>query len=75
LHYERGPQKAICAVAASILTATYQMLRDGTFYPDLGPDHFRRRTSENQTNHLVRQIAKLGFTCSIAPITDKEVSA
>ena len=25
------------------LTAAYHMLRDGTFYRDLGPDHFGRR--------------------------------
>jgi transposase len=28
----RGPKKAICAVAASILTAIYHMLKDGTCY-------------------------------------------
>ena len=36
LRHRRGPKKAICAVAASILTAAYHMLRDGTFYHDLG---------------------------------------
>ena len=34
LRHRRGPKKAICAVAASILTAAYHMLRDGTFYRD-----------------------------------------
>lgn len=63
----RGPKKAICAVAASILTAAYHMLRDGTFYEDLGPDHFRRSTPEAHARNLARQIAKLGFTCQIAP--------
>jgi hypothetical protein len=28
----RGPKKAIMAVAASILTAIYHMLKDGTMY-------------------------------------------
>ena len=32
----RGPKKAIMAVAASILTAIYHMLKDGTMYKDLG---------------------------------------
>jgi len=32
----RGPKKAICAVAASILTAAYHMLRDRPFYQNLG---------------------------------------
>src|SRR4051812_17974485 len=67
LRHRRGPKKAICAVAASILTAAYHMLRDGTFYQDLGPDHLRRATPEAQVSRLARQITKLGFTCTIAP--------
>jgi len=69
LRYRRGPKKAICAVAASILTAAYHMLRDGTFYHDLGPDHFVSTPPEVRVKQLVRQIAKLGFTCQIAPAT------
>jgi len=37
LRARRGAKKAICAVAASILTAAYHMLKDGTLYHDLGP--------------------------------------
>jgi transposase len=74
LRHRRGPKKAICAVATSILTAAYHMLCDGTFYQDLGPDHFRRATPEDHANHLVRQIAKLGFTSSITPTSGQEVS-
>ena len=73
LRHRRGPKKAVCAVAASILTAAYHMLRDGTFYQDLGPDHLRRATPEAQASRLARQITKLGFTCTIAP-ADKLVS-
>jgi hypothetical protein len=36
LRTRRGPKKAVCAVAASILTAAYHMLKDGTFYQDVG---------------------------------------
>jgi hypothetical protein len=62
------------AVAASILTAAYHMLCDGTFYQNLGADHFRRATPEVQASRLARQIAKLGFTCTISPVTEMEVS-
>jgi transposase len=31
------------AAAASMLTAIYQMLKDGTLYEDLGRNHFDRR--------------------------------
>src|SRR5262249_34236695 len=36
----RGPNKAIMAVAASILTAVYHMLKDRKMYQDLWPNHF-----------------------------------
>jgi transposase len=71
LRARRGAKKAICAVAASILTAVYHMLRDGTFYQDLGATHFQRRSPKQQAAYLLRQIAKLGFQCKLTP-TDKE---
>jgi transposase len=62
LRSRRGPKKAICAVAASILTAAYHMLRDGTCYQDLGPDHFGRRSRGDRTARLVKQLTALGYT-------------
>jgi hypothetical protein len=72
LRQKRGPKKAICAVAASILTAAYHMLRDGTFYHDLGPDHLRSDTSEAQAKRLAQKITRLGFSCQIAPAQQAE---
>jgi transposase len=72
LRARRGPKKAICAVAASILTAAYHMLRDGTFYRDLGPDHFSRRTKGDRTVRLVRHLTALGYT--IQPPAEEVVS-
>src|SRR5215213_7567272 len=62
LRARRGPKKAICAVAASILTAAYHMLRDGTFYQDLGPDHFDRRAKGDRTARLVKPLTALGYS-------------
>ena len=62
LRARRGPKKAICAVAASILTAAYHMLRDGAFPQDLGPDHFSRRARSDRTVRLVSQLTALGYT-------------
>jgi transposase len=62
LRARRGPNKAICAVAASILTAAWHMLRNGTFYQDLGPDHFSRQAQGNRTVRLVKQLTALGYT-------------
>jgi transposase len=73
LRHRRGPKKAICAVAASILTAACHMLRDGTFYDDPGPDHFHRASREAQARRLVSQIAKLEFVCTITDAHPKSV--
>jgi transposase len=68
LKAKRGPQKAICAVAASLLTAIYHMLKDGTVFKDLGADHFDRRPAETKTKHLVAKLTKLGFEVHLTPI-------
>ena len=68
LRARRGPRKAICAVAASILTAAYHMLKDGTLHADPGPDHFRKTRPINRAKALAKQIERLGFTCSISPV-------
>lgn len=68
LRSRRGPQKAICAVAASILTAAYHMLKDGTVYQDLGPDHFNPRSKTTQTQRLVRRLEHLGYAVDIKPL-------
>jgi transposase len=63
----RGPQKAICAVAASLLTAIYHMVKNGTLHRDLGAAHFDRRSSEAQAHRLLAQLAKLGFQVQLQP--------
>jgi transposase len=67
LRQRRGPKKAICAVAASILTAAWHVLRNGAPWRDLGADHFHNRAPEQQAQRLARQITKLGFACTITP--------
>jgi transposase len=64
----RGPKKAIMAVVASILTAIYHMLKDGTMYKDLGRNHFDRRSSDQQKNRLVKRLADLGYAVEIKPL-------
>ena len=67
LRGRRGPKEAVCAVAASILTAAYHMLKDGTPYQDLGPDHFERRAKQAQARRLLRRLADLGYAVEITP--------
>jgi transposase len=64
----RGPTKAIMAVAASILTAIYHMLKDGTMYKDLGRDHLDRRSSDRQKKRLIKRLTDLGYAVTIKPL-------
>ena len=61
----RGPKKAIIAVAASMLTAAYYMLRDDLDYHDLGSDYFDRRDRKRAASRLVKRLSDLGFTVEI----------
>ena len=63
----RGAKKAIVAVAASILTAIYHMLKHGTLYQDLGPHHFDSRSKERQKNRLIKRLADLGYVVELVP--------
>ncbi len=63
-----GAKKAVGAVAASILTAAYHMIANGTFYHDLGPDHFERRAKPRQIKRLVVKLQSLGYDIEIKPL-------
>jgi transposase len=67
LRSRRGGKKAVGAVAASILTAAYHMLRDGTTYQDLGAAHFDRRPTAQQVSRLLKRLYHLGFDVQLAP--------
>jgi len=70
LQARRGPQKAICAVAASILTAIYHILKHGTEHHDLGSAYFDRRPVQVKASRLVEHLKKLGFTVQLQPIAE-----
>jgi transposase len=61
----RGPKKAIMAVAASMLTAAYHILRDDVDYKDLGSDYFDRTDRKKTAARLVKRLGDLGFTVEI----------
>jgi hypothetical protein len=57
--------KAIIAVAASILTAAYHMLRTGVVYEDLGERYFDSRDRVKLVRRLVRRLGDLGVQVQI----------
>lgn len=65
LKARRGPQKAIVAVAASLLRVAYAIVRDGAPYRSLGPNHFQTFHRERQKRRHLRQLERLGFKVTI----------
>ena len=61
----RGAKKAILAVASSMLTAAYFMLRDGVEYHDLGPHHFEQRDKEQLAKRLIQRLRDLGVAVEV----------
>ena len=67
LKSRRGPKKAILAVAASMLTDVYHMLRDGVEFRDLGSQYFVQRDCDKErlTKRLLRRLHELGVDVEV----------
>jgi len=67
LKARRGPGKAIVAVAASMLTAAYHMLRDGAEFHELGGNYFNQLNRDAAARRLTRRLEQLGFAVELRP--------
>lgn len=65
LRARRGSKKAIVAVAASLLTTVYYMLRDGTPYRDLGIHYFDQKDRSRVARRFVARLQQLGYSVQI----------
>ena len=65
LRARRGPMKAVVAVAATMLTASYYILRDGVSYHDLGVDYFIQRDRSRVAERLAQRLRDLGYDVTI----------
>jgi len=63
----RGAKKAIIAVAASMLTAIWHMLRDGTEWNDLGAAHFDCADATKTANRLIKRLQQIGYQVTAVP--------
>lgn len=61
----RGRKRALVAVAHTLLGIIYHMLRDGTTYVELGPDHLDRQDPERLTRQLVKRLERLGHKVTL----------
>ncbi len=67
LRSRAGAKKAIVAVAASLLTAAYHMLRNDQDYRDLGPTHLTEADRHRMAHRLTRRLQHLGYAVDIRP--------
>ena len=63
----RGKQKAVVAVAHSVLVILYHVLRDKQPYTDLGADYFDKLDIKKVERHHIRRLEQLGYTVSLTP--------
>src|SRR6266511_3488794 len=68
LRGRRGPGKATGALSHSILVAAYHILDQHIPYQELGADYLERRSSQQRTKRLVRQLEQLGHKVSLEPL-------
>ena len=61
----RGAKKAILAVASSMLTAAYFMLRDGVEYHDLGQQNFAQHDKDQLAKRLLQRLRDLGVAVEV----------
>jgi transposase len=64
-----GRNKALVAVAHSILTAAWHMLANGECYAEPGADHYTRTNPSRAKNNAIKQLNSLGYDVTITPVT------
>ena len=62
-----GKNKAIVALAHTVLVIIYHMLREGREYRDLGADYVDQQDKERIERHHIRRLEQLGYTVTLAP--------
>ena len=63
----RGEKRAIVAVAHSLLTIIYHVLRDGVPYTELGAAYFDHLEPGKLAQYHVRRLAALGYEVTREP--------
>lgn len=62
----RGPNKAVVAVANSMLAVSWHLLTNGTLYEDPGTDYFiKRHDPAIEAKRLQRRIESLGYEVTV----------
>ena len=63
-----GRNKALVAVARTMLVAVFHMLERGEDYRDLGETHLQKRDRERSIRSLTRRLEQLGMVVELRPL-------
>jgi len=66
----RGRMIALVALERTMVTDAYNMLCNGAFYRDPGPDFYTRHQPAKTKNRAVKQLENLGYNVTLEPRTD-----
>jgi transposase len=61
LRARRGTMRAAIAIAHKILVSVWHMLRDGTFYQDLGATFLDKLDRERTAKNMIRRLNAMGY--------------
>lgn len=61
----RGKKRAVVAVAHTILVIIYNVIKNGTWYRDLGSNYFDERERKVVERRLIKRLEGLGYEVSI----------
>ena len=64
----RGKNRALIAVAHSLLTTVYSFTMTGQPYTDLGLNYFDRINQQSLERSLVKRLEKLGNRVTLEPV-------
>jgi transposase len=62
----RGKQRAIMAIARTILESAFFIIRDSVPYCELGADYFDQRNRERTIHRLTQRLNRLGLTVTLS---------
>ena len=64
---QRGPKKAVVALAHTLLRIAYHVLADGTTYRELGGDYYDRQHTRRVTRRAIQLLERQGYRITLEP--------
>jgi transposase len=62
--------RAVVAVEHAMMIAAFNMLTNGDFYRDPGPDYYTSRQPDRTRARAISQLETLGYRVTLEPLTN-----